>query len=46
LLFARLLRPLIPRRYRAVSPEAIAAALLGGILEGRPGVRIVESEAL
>jgi uncharacterized protein YbjT (DUF2867 family) len=46
LLFAHLLRPLIPRRYRAVSPEAIAAALLRGILEGQPGVRVVESEAL
>ena len=46
LLFAHLLRPLIPRRYRAVSPEAIAAALLRGILENHPGVRIVESEAL
>ncbi len=46
LLFAHLLRPLIPRRYRAVSPEAIAAALLRGILEGLPGVRVVESEAL
>ena len=46
LLFARVLRPLIPRRYRAVSPEAIAAALLSGILEGHPEVRIVESEAL
>lgn len=46
LLFAHLLRPLIPRRCCAVSPEAIAAALLGGILEGRPGVRIVESDEL
>ena len=46
LLFAHVLRPLIPRRYRAVSPETIAAALLSGILEGHPGVRIVESEAL
>jgi uncharacterized protein YbjT (DUF2867 family) len=46
LLFAHLLRPLIPRRYRAVSPEAIAAALLRGILEGQSGVRVVESEAL
>jgi len=46
LLFAHLLRPLITRRYRAVSPEAIAAALLCGILEGQSGVRVVESEAL
>jgi uncharacterized protein YbjT (DUF2867 family) len=46
LLFARVLRPLIPRRYRAVRPEAIAAALLRGVLEGQSGVRVVESEAL
>lgn len=46
LVFARLLRPLIPRRYRAVSPEAIAAALLRGLLDGRPGTTIVESDAL
>ena len=46
LLFARALRPLIPRRYRAVSPEAIAAALLRGVLEGGQGVKIIESHAL
>ena len=46
LLFARVLRPLIPRRYRAVSPESIAAALLRGVLDGRPGTTIVESDAL
>ena len=46
LLFAQVLRPLIPRRYRAVSPEAIAAALLRGVLDGRPGTTAVESDAL
>lgn len=46
LFVARLLRPLLPRRYRAVSPQAIAAALLRGVVEGRPGVTIVESDAL
>jgi uncharacterized protein YbjT (DUF2867 family) len=46
LLFAHVLRPLIPRRYRAVSPEAIAAALLRGVLEGGQGVKIIESDAL
>ena len=46
LLIARLLRPLLPRRYRAVRPQAIAAALLRGVVEGRPGVTIVESDAL
>lgn len=45
LLFAHALRPLIPRRYRAVSPEAIAAALLRGVLEGGQGVKIIESDA-
>ena len=46
LLIARLLRPLLPRRYRAVRPQAIAAALLRGVVEGCPGVTIVESDAL
>lgn len=46
LLIARLLRPLLSRRYRAVSPQAIAAALLRGVVEGSPGVTIVESDAL
>lgn len=46
LFVARLLRPLLPRRYRAVRPQAIAAALLRGVVEGRPGVTIVESDAL
>lgn len=46
LLIARLLRPLLPRRYRAVRPQAIAAALLRGVVEGSPGVTIVESDAL
>lgn len=46
LLFAHVLRPLIPRRYRAVSPQAIAAALLRGVVEGQPGVKIVESDVL
>ncbi|WP_317204500.1 NAD(P)H-binding protein [Janthinobacterium sp.] len=45
-LLARLFRPLIPRRYRAVTPTAIAAALLEGVLHGAPGERIVESESL
>lgn len=46
ILFGRLLRPLIPARYRPVSPQAIARALLEGAVQGLPGVRIVESEAL
>lgn len=46
ILVARLLRPLIPSRYRAVKPEAIARALLDGVLEARPGEHVIESERL
>lgn len=46
LFVARLLRPLIPRRYRAVKPQRIARALLDGVLQDTPGERIVESEQL
>ncbi len=46
LAFARGLAPLIPRRWRAVTPEAIARALLDGVLSVAPVVQVVESEAL
>lgn len=46
LLVARVLRMLIPRRYRAVKAGRIADALLAGVLRDEPGERIVESEAL
>jgi hypothetical protein len=46
LTFARRLTPLIPRRWRAVTPEAIARALLDGVLAVKPVSRVVESEAL
>lgn len=46
LLLARGLRPLIPGRYRAVSTESIARALIAGALEAGPGVQVIESEAL
>ncbi len=46
LLVARLLRPAIPRRYRPVTPHAIARALLDGALEGEPGHHIIESDQL
>ena len=46
LLFARVLAPLIPRRYRAVKAVAIARALLEGALRDDTGERIIESEAL
>jgi uncharacterized protein YbjT (DUF2867 family) len=43
---ARLLGPLIPRRYRPVKPAWIAHALLEGVLGEEQGERIVESEGL
>ena len=43
---ARLLRPLIPRRYRAVAPRHIARALLDGVLSGHDGEHVTESESL
>jgi len=39
-------RPLIPKRYRPVSAEKIAAALVNAALEARPGCHIIESEAI
>jgi uncharacterized protein YbjT (DUF2867 family) len=42
----RLVRPLIPRRYRPVTAEAIARVLLESVLQGEPGERIVESDEL
>lgn len=46
LLFARLARPLIPRRYRAVEAKAVARRLLQAALAGEPGHRIIESEII
>lgn len=43
---ARVLGPLIPRRYRPVPAERIAQALLAGVLRVQPGEQVVESEAL
>lgn len=43
---ARVFRPLIPKRYRAVKPENIARALLEGVLLNADGERIIESEEL
>ncbi len=43
---ARRLAPVIPRRYRAVSPRAVAGAMLDAALAGGPGTRIIESEQL
>lgn len=46
LMIAHALRPLIPRRYRAVKPQQIARALLDGVLREPPGEDIIESERL
>jgi uncharacterized protein YbjT (DUF2867 family) len=46
LLLARLFRPAIPKRYRPVTPQAIAQALLEGVLAGAPGRHIMESGQL
>ena len=42
----RALMPLIPRRYRAVKPDAIGRALIDGVLKKLPGEVIVASEQL
>ncbi len=46
LVFARLLRPLLPRRVRAVSTERVARAMLQAALAAPAGVRVIESEQL
>ncbi|TSA00603.1 MAG: NAD-dependent dehydratase [Rhodocyclaceae bacterium] len=46
LIFARALRPLIPGRWRAVTPAAIAHALLDAALSSKPVSRVIESDAL
>jgi uncharacterized protein YbjT (DUF2867 family) len=43
---ARLLGPLIPRRYRPVKAQAIAACLLDAAWRAEPGCHNVESEAI
>ncbi|UCH50295.1 MAG: NAD(P)H-binding protein [Betaproteobacteria bacterium] len=46
IIVARILKPLIPRRYRAVTPDRIAHALIAGVLAKTPGECIIESEQL
>lgn len=46
LIFARALRPLIPGRWRAVTPAAIAHALLEAALSSKPVSRVIESDEL
>ncbi|PWR25627.1 NAD(P)H-binding protein [Zavarzinia aquatilis] len=40
----RLFAPLIPARYRAVTPEQIARTLIAAARAAAPGVRVIESE--
>ena len=42
----RHLAPIIPRRYRVVTPAQIAKALIQGALTAPPGMNFIESEAL
>ena len=46
LTLARVLSSLVPRRWRAVTPAAIARALLDAALDPSPGNRVIESEDL
>lgn len=46
LVVARIFRPLIPIRYRAVKAEHVAQALLEGVLNGKRGEHVIESEQL
>lgn len=43
---ARLLGPLIPRRYRPVAAAAVARVMLDAALRAAPGMRVIESDAL
>lgn len=43
---ARFARPLIPAKYRAVSPEAIARSLIAGIKNELPGNYVIESDRI
>ncbi len=46
LIFARTFKALIPKKYRAVPAENIALALLNAVIANRPGLHILESDAL
>jgi len=46
LALSRGLMPLLPRRWRPVRTERVARALYDAVREGRPGLRIIPSEAL
>lgn len=42
----RLLRPVVPRRYRAVPADHVASALLEAALIATPGLRVIESDQI
>jgi uncharacterized protein YbjT (DUF2867 family) len=46
LIFARTFKPLIPKKYRAVPAQNISRALLDAVVKNKPGVQIIESDAL
>lgn len=46
LVAAKLFRPLIPRRYRAIPAELVAAALIHSVTRGTPGSTIMESDEI
>lgn len=46
LVAARLLRPIIPARYRAVPTSAVARIMLQSALIGKPGQHVVESDMI
>jgi len=46
LAIARMLGPLVPRRYRPVKSDAIARTLLRSAVDPQPGEHIIESEAI
>ncbi|HAT32703.1 MAG TPA: NAD-dependent dehydratase, partial [Janthinobacterium sp.] len=44
--FVRLLAPVLPLRYHAVSTRAVASTMLEAALQARAGLRIIESEQI
>jgi uncharacterized protein YbjT (DUF2867 family) len=41
-----LLGPILPARWRISRPERVAEVLVGGVVEGEPGRRVIESDRL
>jgi uncharacterized protein YbjT (DUF2867 family) len=46
LYIARVVRPLLPARYRAATTDAVARTLLAAAIAQAPGVRVIESERI